>query len=347
MTISGSLLPKGSKKIILLPKELGNITEINIFELPSPSNNLTKPSIRLFKLGNDHHLYQLNTFTFSKGCAHKEKEYLINDSYHYTDDGKPIKSAFIINENDRSDGFILEDSDFEVSTRYDITFSLIGAYFKESKVNDELSYVEDKTVDTKIKTLTSDDRFSTLTDYHDLLIDNHDNGWSNISKDTLRFALGNISETIQEAGDEYYKIKEDLICKFVLGKIKKIVDNFPSSLPIPIDLPIEIKQHRKVVMACNILISLIPIEAYRRILTSSQELDGINVKESFEKYKLYEKENAAKVAERDILAQNAINVGLSDGMTKKPLKKIAKKVIPKKKVATGKGAIDGFFKKKI
>ena len=118
-------------------------------------------------------------------------------------------------------------------------FNLIGFFFKDaSEVEQECDYIKPL---VKNETIKVDDKFLPLRDYHDLLVDTYDKQWMNISLKTLENALSEISEVIEEAGDKYYKITREKITNVLISRVQKIVENFPKSLPIPIDYPDEIK----------------------------------------------------------------------------------------------------------
>ena len=89
--------------------------------------------------------------------------------------------------------------------------------------------------------------------------------------------------------------------------------------------------------------------AYEDLIVFESSDDAkLNISGLISKFKKYEDEHAAAIVEKDILINAAISVGLGENSGKrnkvsKPV--IKKKEVIKKKVAIGKGAIDGFFKK--
>lgn len=326
-----------TSRIILLPQN-GNSTDLKIelFTLPHPSNNESKTSLKLFTQ-NDK-LYQIRNHQFSKSCQFKETENLANDQYHYTHDGSPLKSIFLVNEDDPSDGEIISNSALQISLFYDLAFSLIGVFYKDSKSASEEEYVKGKIDEGKTGKL--DDRFLTVRDYHDLLVDSHDPNWNMIPLSLLEDRLTPISELTEEAGDKYFKITEDAIVNHLLNKVEKIVENFPKSLPIPMDYPEDIQNCLKYIMACNLLISMIPIHAYKKLVKSSK------IEEYTQKYKKYREENDSVIKERKLLTENAMSVGIQTNESFEKKRKVTKKtVVVKPKVSVGKGAIDGFFKR--
>lgn len=328
------------KKFIFLPKDGVLPEEIKIFKFPSPSNNISKPSLNLF-IYNEK-VYQIQDYSFSKSCKYKEIENLASEKYHYNNDGEPIKSAFLINEADRSDGEIISSNLFQVSTLYDLAFSLISFFYKESISNTEEEYVTRKLPESQKSVKKVDNRFLTVRDIHDILIDTYNTNWSLIPMTLLENALTRVAQCTEEGGDKYYKITEETILNFLLIKVEKIVNNFPRSLPISSDYPEDIQNCLKYIMACNLLISLIPFAAYKGLLKSSK------LEEYVQKYNEFKERNIQASIDRAALTENAINVGIQNNGSinkKKPIKVVKKNTSKnKKKISVGKGAIDGFFK---
>lgn len=344
-------MTRGSdRSVVVLPAEMvGNNPDIFVFSLPHSSNNSLKARVTLIKSSLEE-VYQLKARTFSKGPRYSNTADLANDVYHYTDDGSPLKSTVFTNEKDRSDGYILEDGSFQYAQKYDITYNLIG-FFHSEGIRGEQQYPKEeaKFLTGSNASEQTNSKFLTLRDYQDLLIDSHDENWTHISSDVLKAALEKISGTVEEAGDTYYKITSEKIVEYLTQKINKIVLNFPKSLPLPTNTPQEIQDCAKVVMATNILISLIPKEAYVNILhiPVSDTAGSKNIIESCSKFKKYISENENVIKEREMLMKAAMNVGLGNVQERAaPKAKIIKKpTLSKSKVAKGKGAIDGFFKR--
>lgn len=327
--------------ILVLPPELVDCKEdTKIFSLPHPSNNSSKERVNLVEFKNKG-TYQLKSHEFSRGCSYNKDQDQLEDRYHYTKDGKTIKSTLITNDNDPQDGYVMEDGDFQYLSKMDITFNLIGFFYKPFMVQDEKDYLRE---DASI-TLQNDNRFLGLRDYHDLLIDSYDPEWSNISLEMFKLALENVADPIEEAGDIYYKITTQKITQCLVRKTKQILEVFPTTIPISSSLPPDILESAKVTIAVNLLISLIPKPAYWHLVNYTGE--ELNVAMAFQKYKNYTQNLKEITKEKESLVQNAMNVGLANesNSTTKTTKKVVKKTVPQRKVARGKGSIDGFFKK--
>lgn len=328
------------KKIVFFPKDQNTSDKIVIFPFPSPSNNVSKPSLYLF-IYNDK-IYQLQDYSFSKSCSYQETENLATEKYHYNNSGEPIKSAFLINEADRSEGQIISNNIFQVSTLYDLAFSLIAVFYKDSIAQSEEEYVAKGTLNNLKKVVKLDDRFLTARDVHDTLLDTNHSEWNMIPINLLEDGLAKVAQSTEEGGDIYFKINEETIMNYLLEKVEKIIRNFPKSLPIPLEFPEEIQKSLQYIMACNLLISLIPIDAYKKLIKLPK------ITECVGKYNEYNKVNAQTMLDRKALTDSAMKVGIeSNGVIdkKKPSKVVKKTTVIKKKVTVGKGAIDGFFKR--
>ncbi|CCK70994.1 Rnh202p KNAG_0F03320 [Huiozyma naganishii CBS 8797] len=332
-----------NRRIVLLPTNaIDAATELKVFDLCHPSNNSSKARVKLFACGAEDttQIYRLEKYSFSQGGRYTEVSDLANEKYHYTGEGDPVKSIIIVNEQDRSDGYVIEDSTFDISNKYDVTFNLISKYYKDSISADEAEYTRrnNHSKSSEIR----DNNFLTARDYHDALIETSDANWQFVPRIVLQGALERISDTVTEAGDQYYKITEERIISFLVQRVEKIVESFPSSLPIPMDYPEDIQKAMKHVMACQLLISLLPVQTYRKLVEQPP------MAANFESYSTYRTQISSTVKERELLTEAAVNAGLGNGNAppNKPVGKTAKKVVvPKKKVTVGKGAIDGFFKR--
>ncbi|AQZ15946.1 RNH202 (YDR279W) [Zygosaccharomyces parabailii] len=326
--------------ILVLPPELYDCNEkVEVFTLPHPSNIKAKKRPRLVEFENNG-IYELRSHQFSRGCKYYEDQDRLSERYHYTKDGQSVKSTFITNELNPEDGYVIEEGNFRYVTKYDITFNLIGFFYRHCVMDEEKDYLKG---DTKDINSQCDNRSLGWRDYQDLLIDTHDSEWCHISSHILQKGLENIAEPIEEAGDVYYKITPEKIVHCLVRKVKQILEHFPSNLPPLVSLPPDIVEYAKVSIAVNFLISLIPKPAYCSLVKYSGET--LNISEAIEKYQEYKKHLKDVGKEKELLVQTAMSVGLPTNRGPEKPKKIIKKVTVKKKVAMGKGAIDGFFKK--
>lgn len=345
MTVGESV----TKSIIVLPSMISSMDQpITVFTLPHPSNNESKERVQLIE-PQEGQLYELKSHCFSRGCTFNAQSDLAEDRYHYTNDSQPLKSTLLTNELNRKDAYVMESGDFQFTAKYDITFNLIGFYYRESIVKDEGDFDFD---DLKVSNapLQAEPRFLTVRDHHDLLVDAHDSQWCNVSSQTLSASLSKIAEPIEEGGDTYYKVTPEKITEYLASKVQRITLNFPKSLPLSAEYPADIIECAKIRMAVNLLISLIPKRAYINLLRYSPETTSskisVDISNAYVKYDSYKESIICSSKDRELLVREAMTVGLpTDSGKGRFVKKVIKKSITlKKQKSVGKGAIDGFFK---
>ncbi|QLQ80997.1 hypothetical protein HG537_0E03520 [Torulaspora globosa] len=334
---------EGSKDmLVVLPASVASErVPYSLFSLPHPSNNGSKKRVTLIepKVGE---IYELRRFQFSKGSLFNAQLDLANEKYHYTANQEPLKSTFLINEADRTDGRVMEAGDVHFATKFDLSYCLIGYYYGDSTSVDEKDYE----LDNGIEIAVSRGRMNCLTvrDYHDHLVDNHDSQWANISLDSLEKALQNVAEPTEEAENTYYKLTETKIIAYLANKVTKLAQKLPQSLNIP-GLPADILECAKVTLAADLLVSLIPRHAYFSLKKFSPATDPdhiADIKNCYEKYESYKRSIKQSADEKELLIKAAMTVGLATGNTKKTVvRKVTKKTVIVKKQ---KGKIDGFFK---
>ncbi|SCV05558.1 LANO_0H10132g1_1 [Lachancea nothofagi CBS 11611] len=334
MTVSQTI----PERIIALPKGFSG-GELKIFELPHSSNIESKKPVRVFV--HNGTTYQLKKKAFSQGCEYHRARDSANEKYRYTADSKPLKSGILTNAAQRQDGWLLQSGTFEFSTKYDLCFSLCGAFYSDFACKDENQFQQ---VAPSVSATSLENRFLMARDFHDNLIEKHSTNWSHVPLETLRDALTQLSESIEEAGDIYHNVTPAKVTQWLVGKVRKIIDGFPASVPLPRNLPEEIHAYAKITFACNLLISLVPRPAYQN-LTQYAGSD-LNIAKAIQDYNSYQTEAAARQKEQELLIDSAMKVGMSNGNGNKPAVKKVTKVVKTKKIGAGKGAIDGFFRKK-
>lgn len=313
------------------------------FSLPHPSNNASKSRVTLLE-PTAGEIYELRRHQFSKGCTFNTQADLANERYHYTADQEPIKSTFLINETDRKDGRVMESGDFHFTTKFDLAFSLIGYHYRDSISRDEKEYESS----SDVKPTESSGRMNCLTarDYHDHLVDSHDKQWANVSLESLEKAFIKVAEPTEEAGTTFYKLTDTKIIHYLAGKVTKLAQNLPKSLHLPSDLPKDILECAKVTMATDLLVSLVPKQAYQGMKSFTPGAEDLgqlsDIKNSYRKYGEYKASIKRSVEEKELLVKAAMSVGLATGNKRMTvIKKVTKKTV---KVKKQKGRIDGFFK---
>ena len=286
MTIDGQ--HNEDKHLVVLPK--GIHLNVEIFELPHPSNNISKKPLNI--LVHDGQIYQLKTKQFSKGSEYHKQKDLVTDRYHYTSDSQPFKSTFLINTDCRKDGYVLEDSKITYSEKYDLTFSICGYFYRSNTVaNEESVFSAVNKTNGKIEPEVN---FYSASDYQERFVDTFAVNFSKIPLELFEAALSKISLTVEEAGDKYYKINEGLITEWLVKKVTKLKDNFPESLQISSALPDEVRENLKTIMSCNLLVSLIPQLAYQQLINHQSSV--ANVKNAFSSYDEYKNKTQQAVS---------------------------------------------------
>ncbi|KAL3231189.1 Ribonuclease H2 subunit B [Nakaseomyces bracarensis] len=330
--------------IYFLPNGVQLFGDSQLFSLQNPSNIKSKGRVTL--LIESKEIYQVSNYKFGQGRKYERTKDEINDRYHYDEQGKPLRSAIMVQEDDKTKYEVLPTSTLKLLTKYDLGYNLISYKFKESQAINEKEYVKDSGNNALVK---DDNKYLTLRDYADYLVDTCDKNWEHVPMDILATSLSKISETIEEAGDTYYKITIESVLKYLSGKVINLVQNFPNSLKTPSGLDDRMQLCFKIFMSVNILISLIPKFVYQKLRSYEQELEGlgISIETAFEGYQTFTEQMYNSKAEEALLLESATTVGLGGEEPVKNFKKAKPKTTAKKpKVAFGRGAIDGFFKKK-
>lgn len=329
--------------LIFLPETCKDFENTEIFTLHNPTNILDKPRIKIFI--HDDQVWQLKPHSFSKGSAYNSVEDTAKEKYFYTNEGKPVRSMLLFDEDESKGVTILPQSQYYISLKYDVTYNLIAMFYKKFQIDPiedtEMDYVRSINDKKVISFKLADDKYQTLRDIHELLIDTMDTNWKLIPSSILETKLRNIAEEIEEGGDKYYKITEPLIQKYLFRKVDLIANDFPESIPIPVDYPEDIQKCNKYVFSCNLLISLLPKPCYQSLMRMDPMIGY------YEKYMEYRKSLVEISEERKIVELNVMNIGIANGNGngKNKVKKTVKKsAVTKKIVAVGRGAIDGFFK---
>ncbi|SCU87986.1 LADA_0E07470g1_1 [Lachancea dasiensis] len=329
------------ERIIALPRSVLKSQDLKIFELPNPSNISSKKPVKVFI--QDGAAYQVKTKAFSQGCEYHRARDSASDKYYYTAQSEPIKSAILTNSEQPQDGWLRSSGSYEFSTKYDLCFSLCGALFLKFQCKNENEYQQ---IDPSATTMMQEKRYLMTRDFLENLVEKHHANWSLVPLDLLENCLEKLGESIEEAGDIYHKVTPAKVTKWLIGKVEKITQSFPPSIPLPRHLPDDLLEHAKVVYACNLLISLIPQPAYQNLIQYDGE--DLNISKSFQQFTNHQVQTAARQKEQELLIDAAMKVGIStaNGASgKTPAKKVTK-VVKTKKVNAGKGAIDGFFKKR-
>lgn len=355
-----------SQEVLLYPKDIDLSLEgkYRIIQLSNPSLIEGKEPIQILipeETNSGIKTYYFDRYVF-------RSKYLVDasrtaknkkiDGSKSEEMNKSARSIFIINENDREDGIILNQDYLKLLLPYDITYSLISAYIKELK--EPMSRKEaDYLKETKPINDKKEQKFLTVRDYRDKLIEMDSIEWNHVPISLINEKLSMVSESIIECEEQYYKITMEKIIKYLITeRVIRIYQAFPKSVPIPTQWPADIQECMKIVRICQLLISIIPKRVYQSLCeedTLKLEIKNdtaslLTIKQCYMKVNEYKMNTAVSDKEKKLLAETAMQVGLSSATTTAPSNgRIIKRVTtaPKKKrVQVGKGAIDGFFKRR-
>lgn len=368
--------PEDYQQILLLPEDFNAATstittppvKTRTLSLYHPSLTSGKPSLQL--LINNDKVYYFDQYTFRSkylvDASRSGPRRLVTSKDTSPQEVTSARSVFVFNSESRQDGLVLSQDTLKLLLTYDITYSLISAYCKaqrDSMTSNEKDYLTNTTPSSiQSKNTGESDTLLTIRDYQDMLIEQDSPEWNEIPTSIIESKLCSISEQITECDESYYKVTLLSILKHLINqKICKMYSSFPKSIPIPSQWPGDLQNCMKIIRCCQLLISLLPQRIYHAltqedtitVITVSDESEVLTIKKCFTKIEKYKESTAVSEQERKLLAQSAMQVGLSNGSTvndagnnkiKKP--PITKKNVTKKKVTVGKGAIDGFFKKR-
>ena len=364
-------IDRPSQSLLLLPNSLassnGKSTSHKIFTLPHPSNIASKQPLRLLCIQSTEPQIPIEIYRIQRYKL--QNAYLAESNKNATD--KAIREATartaLLKQSQADDQVpqvtVYNDLPLETCLPYDITFSLIGAVEQRSVAESESEYASGAFV-SGLEAKSYDDNnnnnkiprmnYLTLRDFCDMLVDSHHPNWRFVPESCIQRALEEIADSVEEGGELYYRVSPDKVTGVLFKKVERIVESFPESLPVGLDLPDDIKFSKKVIMSCNLLVSLIPKIVFQRLVNdTTHKFEGraFSISECFKKFDEYRRETSAAAVEQKLLAQSAINIGIqqTQGRNGKSLatKKVTKRtVIAKQKVAVGKGAIDGFFSKR-
>ena len=342
-------------KLLLIPPELDGATGYTHIQLPHPSRNSSKQAkISLLLHSDNKQLFQFSPYEFKSEYLSAAKR-----TGPRKISGPPVedtaRSVFLVDPEQRTDGLVLQDASMSMLLPYDLAFSIMSAYYvSDAPAAKESEY----TAMTGAKASSGTDRFLSARDYQDMLIESDDSAWAKIPLSLLEEKLGTVCETVEEAGDTYYKLTAASIGQYLVKhKIQAMLESFPASVPVPFQWPEEVKQSMRVVRCCQLLISLLPKGVYNILINDNAAQLSLGEKSMsvvgcFGAVQKYQKDNMLGEQERKLLAESAMQIGMSNGpappknQNNRIGKPKPKPIVPKKRVAVGRGAIDGFFKKK-
>ncbi|OWB58220.1 hypothetical protein B5S28_g4223 [[Candida] boidinii] len=362
-TVLTPIDPAAIQFVILPDRSFVNLAEsktYTILNLPHPKT-LEEQQFIIYKdsLPNGTIIHELNKISFKNPHLSAKKQPI------ETLDGKPIRSILfnqtkIIDqgaENSQAgEGYVLEDPRIQIATKFNSVYWLL-AFYKNVliKNEDELRFSSYEDI---VEKLDNNDTFHCLID---LDID-------------FNKSLKVICECIEENEEFFYKVSIKKILKYLKMKIEKIASQFPESikqsllddkfkLPI-IDIAEEekrsIEEKQTAKQEDEKIMNLAKLQYSIHLLGSYLDDYYINkllslydfspIQERLDKIVSLQQEQNVALANLEALNGNLSSINENNKKRTKDSAKGANKKKPAsttKKVASGKGALDGFFKKKV
>lgn len=311
-------------KVILLPKESSNQLSFKILKLPLDSKGVL---VKSFLLGGNE-LFELLEVKGVNSFSNKNTVLLKN--------GTSVKS-FVFEGDGNSHSLILQSPNVLVATKFNLVFLLILIMYKNDSFNK---------------------RFITLEDFIDSITEIYeDKTWVyEIPKELFATALRLICELIEENGEEFFKFSIQKTIAFLTSKVESLtqfIKSKPNSIIMKIRAELIDPTNTEPIIPENILDISILKHALYLICNSYITEDIIEDLKSLKNYLFKELDDYMKsmnIKKKEIetveSGMNEIASTSSKVRNKKKVeikKKATKKTV--KKVAVGKGALDGFFKK--
>lgn len=314
-------------QVIILPKHSAG--PFQILNLPNPHDHvmnkflLDKSSLQILELKKINY----------------KNPHLTGQKVVTTRDGQVIKSLLLTNEND---GMVLEKLEFLVGTNYDITWLLLSNYERAvESINNDDSF--------KPRLLPKQDMIESWQDSHSVLSGIPAFFFEN--NDRLDVSISKIFDILVENDESYYRLSIPKILKFLSDKVNLILDKFPESLykklikqklliSVEEELSLELIRSAKIHHSINL------ISCYISTLLISK------LNKIYEKELVIYKDHLARMSNmkslQNVALDNLNNLNSNLKVEKRVMTQQNKAVKKKKvvaKVAVGKGALDGFFKK--
>ncbi|OUM54639.1 hypothetical protein BVG19_g4056 [[Candida] boidinii] len=362
-TVLSPINPAAIQFVLLPDHRCVNVSaskKYTILNLPHPKT-LEAQQFIIYKddLTNSTVLHELNKISFKNPHLSAKKQPI------ETLDGKPIRSI-LFNQTEiiehgsvnsqTGEGYVLEDPRIQIATKFNFVYWLL-AFYKNVliKNEDELRFSSYEDIVEKIG---NNDTFHCLID---LDID-------------FNKSLKLICECIEENDELFYKVSIKKILKYLKMKTEKIGNQFPHSikqslledkfkLPI-IDIDeeekrtveekqIALQEDEKIMNLAKLQYSIHLLGSYLDDYYINKLLslyDFSPIKERLDRIVSLQQEQNVALANLEALNDNLSSINENNKKRTKDSVKGANKKKPlltTKKVASGKGALDGFFKKKV
>ncbi|ABN66146.2 predicted protein [Scheffersomyces stipitis CBS 6054] len=319
-------LVDSNSRVILLPKSETPVT-YKVVDLPT-SRDLT--SYNSYLLDKDT-LYEL-------GDVRNDNPYVKKENMPLLKNGDAVKS-FIFEDEQNGEGAIIQSSSVIVSSKFDLAWLLIAIFYKHNQFSK--NYISAEDVMDKIAGVFSG---------------NGNDQWVHkIPYFLYEQSLAKISESIDESGDSFFKFSLKKSFEFVEKKVERLQTYFASgdnSVLVTIKGKLTDTTLAEHTIPEPILKSMVLRYAVDYVCDSYIGSEFKKEFISFVKYDfsdldkyldvLQERQKNLQIVESNM--NSVAQTSASASKKKVELKKGKKKEV-KKKVAVGKGALDGFFKK--
>lgn len=304
-----------NSKVLLLPK---GFDLFKVVKLPIPRNTSTSKSFLINKDGTA--IFEMNEI---KGFETEENRPKLKG-------GDFVKSVIV--EQGEIDGGVLQSSRMIVSNRFNPVFLFIAIMFKEELFTR---------------------RFITLEDIMDQFTSFSGDWITHLSNELVTDNLIQICETLDTNGEVFYKFSLDKSLNLINGRSRKLeeyLNNKGDELSIYQTLKHKLLNSARQLeqtVPPSILSLLIQQHSVDFICDTYLPEDFKPKLISFANYNFSDLATYLEMLKQDEKNLKTVENNMNSIVTSEK-KKITKKVVPKsvkKKVAIGKGALDGFFKK--
>lgn len=304
-------------KVILLPEN--GLGSYSVLDLPTAKNlEVSKPF-----LFQDSQLYELKLINGNNPHA-----VLANAPQLANNDG--VRSWIF----EDSEGMVVQSGNLVVSSKFNLCYLLLSLLYK----NPEMFTQRFITIEDLL------DKFSSL--YGELI--------TSIPKEVFQQNLPTICEIVSQDEEDYYKFSLAKANEFINGKVTnlvKFIENGNNSLADVItakisdastlDVPANIREQAQLNYAIEFVCNSYTLPSFKDQFVASRQFDFTELNAYL--LKLTESQKNRAIAEQSVNNIAASNANATKKKLSQP-KKTTKKPAAKK-VAVGKGALDGFFKK--
>ncbi|CDK29650.1 unnamed protein product [Kuraishia capsulata CBS 1993] len=343
MTISENVkvFPKSEFRVLLVSdgstfSETGEPLHLSRLSLPHPKD---EHSCTFLVDEKNKCLYELKKVNFYNPHLPVSKRPIT------TTKGECLNSL-IVETVGSEDGMVIEEPEIFVASKFNLVYMLL-AFFEQNIKN--LAYDADTSTGS---------RFISFEDMSERLLDDTDSPLKDLpacffEQDTIGRAFELLCDTMGEPDDLYYKLSLQKVISFLRSRVERICEKFPESimdsiLKSKINAPSGKSEELdpETVRCCQKIYAIQLLGSY----LSDFYVEQVSV--CFRDDLNRGKDHLAKMAslhQEQRMAQQGIDelsasLSSTNGSKKrKPV--VQQKKVPVKKIAVGRGALDGFFKR--